>query len=376
MICSIIDSQFCVNLCFWWHSGAGGSKKPPSLNPRGGFSVSFPAEDNVHLWDGWMVACSGRPPRLAVSEPCINREALDSDRCRFYASNHAWATSAATAYWATRSKCPDGAFHLPLLLSPPQNVADLMLTSRLICHALSQFAPTRNPWGADRKMTCRSHLLPFFVCVFPCLQFYEEESAESLFLTVAKWRTTPLILAPFRLNWSGLSYRSTSFSSSGSHVINKQPIQLADTLTRLPICSLITLLSAANSKHVFSQTTLEHARPEEPSWDEDFADVYHELIHSPASDTLLNLEHNYFVSISELISERDMEIKKLQERLVWNVAASVSFNPANFDAPILVMFYLNSGCGITLQVKLFLLFSSKNRNKNLTKRSLKKWPWR
>ncbi|XP_034733959.1 protein C12orf4 homolog [Etheostoma cragini] len=64
----------------------------------------------------------------------------------------------------------------------------------------------------------------------------------------------------------------------------------------------------------YVETTLEHARPEEPSWDEDFAGVYHELIHSPASDTLLNLEHNYFVSISELISERDMEIKKLQER--------------------------------------------------------------
>lgn len=94
-----------------------------------------------------------------------------------------------------------------------------------------------------------------------------------------------------------------------------------------------------------TQTTLEHARPEEPSWDEDFADVYHELIHSPASDTLLNLEHNYFVSISELISERDMEIKKLQERLVWNVAALftllILMCPA---APIPVMFYLNSGC--------------------------------
>uniref|UniRef100_A0A8C6T2A5 Chromosome 12 open reading frame 4 n=1 Tax=Neogobius melanostomus TaxID=47308 RepID=A0A8C6T2A5_9GOBI len=64
----------------------------------------------------------------------------------------------------------------------------------------------------------------------------------------------------------------------------------------------------------YEETTLEHSCPEEPSWDEDFADVYHELIHSPASDTLLNLEHNYFVSISELISERDMEIKKLQER--------------------------------------------------------------
>ncbi|KAK3564667.1 hypothetical protein QTP86_024534 [Hemibagrus guttatus] len=64
----------------------------------------------------------------------------------------------------------------------------------------------------------------------------------------------------------------------------------------------------------YSETTLEHARPEEPSWDEDFADVYHELIHSPASETLLNLEHNYYVSVSELISERDMELKKLQER--------------------------------------------------------------
>lgn len=29
---------------------------------------------------------------------------------------------------------------------------------------------------------------------------------------------------------------------------------------------------------------------------------------------LLNLEHNYFVSISELISERDVELKKLRER--------------------------------------------------------------
>ncbi|XP_073170835.1 ferry endosomal RAB5 effector complex subunit 3 isoform X3 [Lepidochelys kempii] len=73
------------------------------------------------------------------------------------------------------------------------------------------------------------------------------------------------------------------------------------------------LLANAWAK-AYSETTLEHARPEEPSWDEDFADVYHDLIHSPASETLLNLEHNYFVSISELISERDMELKKLRER--------------------------------------------------------------
>ncbi|KAM4747428.1 ferry endosomal RAB5 effector complex subunit 3 isoform 1-T1 [Rhinophrynus dorsalis] len=64
----------------------------------------------------------------------------------------------------------------------------------------------------------------------------------------------------------------------------------------------------------YTETTLEHSRPEEPNWDEDFADIYHDLIHSPASETLLNLEHNYFVSISELLGERDIELKKLRER--------------------------------------------------------------
>lgn len=71
--------------------------------------------------------------------------------------------------------------------------------------------------------------------------------------------------------------------------------------------------------HIIFQAILEHARPEDPSWDEDFADVYHDLIHSPASETLLNLEHNYFVSISELISERDVELKKLRERYCKNI---------------------------------------------------------
>ncbi|XP_064447750.1 protein C12orf4 homolog isoform X3 [Mirounga angustirostris] len=71
---------------------------------------------------------------------------------------------------------------------------------------------------------------------------------------------------------------------------------------------------ASSWAKAYAETTLEHARPEEPSWDEDFADVYHDLIHSPASETLLNLEHNYFVSISELIGERDVELKKLRER--------------------------------------------------------------
>eukprot|EP00062_Callorhinchus_milii_P018405 gi/632971824/ref/XP_007902360.1/ PREDICTED: uncharacterized protein C12orf4 homolog [Callorhinchus milii] len=96
---------------------------------------------------------------------------------------------------------------------------------------------------------------------------------------------------------------------------NKSYDQQAETaLDKFINCDMgVEQLTDAWAK-AYHETTLEHARPEEPSWDEDFADVYHELIHSPASETLLNLEHNYFVRVSELISERDMELKKLQER--------------------------------------------------------------
>ncbi|XP_004569192.1 ferry endosomal RAB5 effector complex subunit 3 isoform X2 [Maylandia zebra] len=114
-------------------------------------------------------------------------------------------------------------------------------------------------------------------------------------------------------------YLESELKNSLSSFVEKETILDYDREAELALQRLTTgdvdvnkLTSAWTRSYV--ETTLEHARPEEPSWDEDFANVYHELIHSPASDTLLNLEHNYFVSISELISERDMEIKKLQER--------------------------------------------------------------
>lgn len=109
--------------------------------------------------------------------------------------------------------------------------------------------------------------------------------------------------------------------SALSSFIERETIQDYDrdaelALQRLSMGEVDTDQLANAWARAYSETTLEHARPEEASWDEDFADVYHELIHSPASDTLLNLEHNYFLSISELISERDMELKKHQERQV------------------------------------------------------------
>ncbi|CAL8360257.1 unnamed protein product [Lota lota] len=104
----------------------------------------------------------------------------------------------------------------------------------------------------------------------------------------------------------------SAFVESNSIQDYEREAELA--LSRLSTGELdINALTNAWAK-AYAETSLEHARPEEASWDEDFAEVYHELIHSPASETLLNLEHNYSLSIAELIGERDMEMKQLQER--------------------------------------------------------------
>lgn len=62
---------------------------------------------------------------------------------------------------------------------------------------------------------------------------------------------------------------------------------------------------------VYVEIILEYVRFEEFSWDEDFVDVYYDLIYFFVFEIFLNLEYNYFVSILELIGERDVELKKL-----------------------------------------------------------------
>lgn len=45
-----------------------------------------------------------------------------------------------------------------------------------------------------------------------------------------------------------------------------------------------------------------------------FSEVYHSLIHSPALDTLLNLEHTYALTIEDLIQQRDKDLEYLDDR--------------------------------------------------------------
>ena len=60
----------------------------------------------------------------------------------------------------------------------------------------------------------------------------------------------------------------------------------------------------------------EYAKPEEISKELQFSEVYHSLIHSPALETLLNLEHTYALTIEDLILQRDSDLKYLDDRFV------------------------------------------------------------
>eukprot|EP00794_Sanderia_malayensis_P015610 gene15610-17183_t len=46
----------------------------------------------------------------------------------------------------------------------------------------------------------------------------------------------------------------------------------------------------------------------------EFANVYHELIHSPALETLLQLEHNYSVAVGEMLEQRNISLEKLHQK--------------------------------------------------------------
>ena len=57
-----------------------------------------------------------------------------------------------------------------------------------------------------------------------------------------------------------------------------------------------------------------YAKPYELSKDEKFGEVYHTLIHSPALETLLNLEHEYSLGVEQVIRKRDQDLRHLLEK--------------------------------------------------------------
>ncbi|KAJ8319300.1 hypothetical protein KUTeg_004391 [Tegillarca granosa] len=62
----------------------------------------------------------------------------------------------------------------------------------------------------------------------------------------------------------------------------------------------------------YTQEVKKYAKPEEITEEQKFSEVYHKLIHSPALDTLLNLEHTYCLTMEDLIQQRDKDLEHLE----------------------------------------------------------------
>ena len=64
--------------------------------------------------------------------------------------------------------------------------------------------------------------------------------------------------------------------------------------------------------------------------DIEFSNIYHALIHSPALETLLQLEHSYSVAVKDLLEQKDGALDKLQKKCVL-LFIMCKFNPTGFS---------------------------------------------
>ncbi len=80
--------------------------------------------------------------------------------------------------------------------------------------------------------------------------------------------------------------------------------------------SSLSLASMYNLKIFNWQEVAEFARPEAVSNEQVFSEVYHALIHSPALETLLNLEHTYALAMGGIVEEKQCDMEHLESRYV------------------------------------------------------------
>lgn len=64
----------------------------------------------------------------------------------------------------------------------------------------------------------------------------------------------------------------------------------------------------------FTQEVKDFAKPDEVTNEQVFSEVYHTLIHSPALETLLNLEHSYAMAIEEITENRDKDVELVEDK--------------------------------------------------------------
>lgn len=69
-----------------------------------------------------------------------------------------------------------------------------------------------------------------------------------------------------------------------------------------------------NWEKLFKENVVEFAEQKGTSDEEVFAAAYHKLVHSPALETILQVENSYAKTISNTLENRDDDIKKLTEK--------------------------------------------------------------
>lgn len=102
-----------------------------------------------------------------------------------------------------------------------------------------------------------------------------------------------------------MATKTEEFKNGLSHavtnLIKKEPDQITDKV--------------ASWTNAYSKEHICYQGKEDKNGDEvEFSCVYHALIHSPALETLLQLEHSYSVAVKELMEQAEVALDKLQKR--------------------------------------------------------------
>lgn len=73
----------------------------------------------------------------------------------------------------------------------------------------------------------------------------------------------------------------------------------------------------------FKEETVEYAEPHGATDEELFSTVYHKLVHSPALETMLQVEHSYALAVRELTSQRDEQVAALTQKQTQEMTRAV-----------------------------------------------------
>ena len=91
----------------------------------------------------------------------------------------------------------------------------------------------------------------------------------------------------------------------------------------------------------YNEEVLQYAQPPAVEDSEVFADVYHNLIHSPLSMTLLQLEANYASVVEAVARERDVKMAEMEARHSREMAETVTAATTNkTPRPIIITGYI------------------------------------